>query len=88
MRKILLVFLAFVAMAPFAAAQPQGRNLTVDDYFRIQRVSDPQIGPDGKWIAYTIGTTNLKEEKSESRIWMVPSTGGDPIPMTAVGSSA
>jgi dipeptidyl aminopeptidase/acylaminoacyl peptidase len=88
MRKILLVFLALVAMTPFVAAQPQGRNLTVDDYFRIQRVSDPQIGPDGKWIAYTIGTTNLKEEKSESRIWMVPSTGGDPIPMTAVGSSA
>ena len=88
MRKILLVFLALVAMTPFVAAQPQGRNLTVDDYFRIQRVSDPQIGPDGEWIAHTIGTTNLKEEKSESRIWMVPSTGGTPIPMTAVGSSA
>ncbi len=88
MRKILLVFLALVAMTPFVAAQPQGRNLTVDDYFRVQRISDPQISPDGEWIAYTIGTSYLEEEKSETRIWIVPIAGGDPIPMTELGSSA
>ena len=72
MRKICLAFLVLVAVAPFVAAQSQGRNLSVDDYFRVQRISDPQIRPDGEWIAYTIGTTNLEEEKSEGRIWMVP----------------
>ena len=88
MRTTLLAFLALVAVAPFLAAQPQGRNLTVDGYFRIQRISDPQVSPDGEWIAYTIGTTNLEEEKAETRIWMVPVAGGDPISMTALGSSA
>ncbi len=62
--------------------------MTVDDYFRIQRISDPQVSPDGEWIAYTIGSTNLEEEKAETRIWMVPVAGGDPISMTALGSSA
>ncbi|MEK6687613.1 MAG: DPP IV N-terminal domain-containing protein, partial [Gemmatimonadota bacterium] len=39
-------------------------------------------------VAYVVGTTTLKDEKSESRIWMMPIAGGDPIPMTTKGGSA
>ncbi len=70
------------------AARPAKRNLTVDDLFRIKRVADPQVSPDGKWVAYTVRSTNLKEEKSESQVWMIPAAGGEAIPMTAKGSSA
>jgi len=69
-------------------AQAPARNLTVDDLFRIQGVSDPRVSPDGKWVAYLVETPNLKEEKSETQVWMIPFGGGDPIPMTAKSSPA
>ena len=69
-----------------AAAAP--RPLTIDDYFRIGRVDEPQVSPDGRWVAYTVETSDLAEDEVRSRIWMVPSTGGEPVPMTAAERSA
>ncbi len=54
--KLLLVASTLALLPLVAAAQtpPAKRNLTIDDYFRIKAVSDPQLSPDGKWIAYTV----------------------------------
>ena len=82
-----LLLAALLSATALVAADEEGR-LQLAQYLDFERVSDPQISPDGEWIAYTIATTNLEEEKSETRVWMVPIAGGDPIPMTAVGSSA
>jgi dipeptidyl aminopeptidase/acylaminoacyl peptidase len=76
-------------LAPFVAAQsapptpPAPRAITVDDAFEIRGVGDPQIAEDGKWVAYTVSTASLKEDKTETRIWMTPTGGGDAIAMTA-----
>ncbi len=64
------------------------RNLTIDDYFRIQAVTDPQISPDAKWVAYVVTTHSLKDDKDEDRIWMIPASGGDAIPLTAAQDSS
>jgi dipeptidyl aminopeptidase/acylaminoacyl peptidase len=64
------------------------RNLELDDYFRIQYVEGAQIGPEDKWVAYTVETHQLKDDKNWKRIWMVPTAGGDPIPLTAAGVSS
>jgi dipeptidyl aminopeptidase/acylaminoacyl peptidase len=64
------------------------RVLTVDDYFRIREVGDPQISPDGKWVAYTVKTANLKEDKNRRRIWMVPLRGGTAIALTDENESS
>lgn len=69
-------------------AVPVKRNLQVDDLFRIKTVDSPQVSADGKWVAYTVSTADLKEDKSETRVWMAPADGGDPLPMTAKGSAA
>ena len=84
-----LAWFFLCVMLPLATAAGQTRRpLTVDDMFEIQRVGDPQVSPDGKWVAFTVTTTSLEDEKSETRIWMIPGNGGDPIPMTAEGYSA
>ncbi len=86
---IALCFLA--GLTPLLGRQEQEkklRPLKVDDYFSIQRVGNPQISPDGQWVAYTVGTTDLEKDKSETRLWMIPASGGEAIPMTAKGSSA
>ncbi|MFH1337119.1 MAG: S9 family peptidase [Candidatus Zixiibacteriota bacterium] len=64
------------------------RYLTIDDQFKLKRVSTPQISPEGDWLAYTVSETDLEKDKSETRIWMMPTAGGDPIPMTGKGLSA
>ncbi|MGC1620448.1 MAG: S9 family peptidase, partial [Candidatus Acidiferrum sp.] len=52
---------------------------------RIQAVHDPQLSPDAKWVAYAVDTATLKTDKNETRIWMVPASGGESIPLTADG---
>ncbi len=82
---------AFVLAAlglPSSLFAQSTRVLTVDDLFAIQRVGNPQISPDGKWVAFTVSQTSLEDEKSETRLWMIPAAGGDAIPMTAKGYSA
>ncbi len=94
MKKVLKRFQSLALVLGLACAAAFGqegrntRNLIIDDYFRIHRVSDPQISPDGKWVAFGVSTMDLEEDESESRIWMVPVEGGEAIPMTAKGSSA
>ena len=64
-------------------APPAARPLTLDDYFKIHEVADPQISPDGKWVAYTVTSQDLEKDESETRIWMVSTAGGEPVSMTA-----
>jgi dipeptidyl aminopeptidase/acylaminoacyl peptidase len=64
------------------------RAITIDDYFLIRDVGQPELSPDGQWVAYTVRTKMLKEDKNEQRLWMVSTHGGDPLPMTAEGVSS
>jgi dipeptidyl aminopeptidase/acylaminoacyl peptidase len=85
------VVLASCFLVAFAFAQqspPAPRAITVDDVFQIHDVRDPQISDDGKWVAYAVSSASLKEDKSENRIWMMPASGGDAIPMTAEDASS
>jgi Tol biopolymer transport system component len=86
------VFLGFAMSGPVVAAGGQAaaapRRITIDDFFQIRDVDDPQISPEGKWVAYTVTTHKLKDDTNEDRIWMVPSSGGDAVPMTAEGVSS
>jgi dipeptidyl aminopeptidase/acylaminoacyl peptidase len=82
----LLTIFPFAAPAQQPLTQP--RAITVDDLFQIREVSDPQLSPDAQFVAYTVKTLLLKEDKSEERIWSVPTAGGDAVLMTAEGVSS
>jgi dipeptidyl aminopeptidase/acylaminoacyl peptidase len=77
------------APKPASTAAPSTpRNITIDDYFQIRDVSQPELSPDGQWVAYGVRTRMLKEDKNEQRLWAVSIHGGDPIPLTAEGVSS
>lgn len=86
-----LAFALFSFVLP-AVAQDQTqkalRAITIDDFFQIRDVSQPEISPDGQWIAYAVRTKILKEDKNETRLWMVSTHGGDALPLTAEGMSS
>ncbi len=81
---VLLFSLSTLAQAPPAAP----RLITIDDYFQIRDLSEPELSPDSQWVAYTVRTKMLKDDKNEQRLWMVPTRGGDAIAMTAEGNSS
>jgi dipeptidyl aminopeptidase/acylaminoacyl peptidase len=51
--------------------------MKLDDLTRFRNLSDPQISPDGQWVAYTVGSTDAKEDKSTTHIWMVNIDGSN-----------
>ncbi len=69
--------LLILALANSLAAQTARRPMKLDDLTRFRNVNDPQISPDGQWVAYTVGTTDAKEDKSNSHIWMVNIDGSN-----------
>jgi dipeptidyl aminopeptidase/acylaminoacyl peptidase len=69
--------LLILALANSLAAQTARRPMKLDDLTRFRNVNDPQISPDGQWVAYTVGTTDAKEDKSNSHIWMVGIDGSN-----------
>jgi Tol biopolymer transport system component len=60
-----------VALCAVGVAQTTRHPLRLDDLARFRNVNDPQISPDGEWIAYTVSTIDTKEDKSSTHIWMV-----------------
>jgi dipeptidyl aminopeptidase/acylaminoacyl peptidase len=67
--------LLILALANSLAAQTARRPMKLDDLTRFRNVSDPQISPDGQWVAYVVGTTDANQDKSSSHIWMVNING-------------
>jgi dipeptidyl aminopeptidase/acylaminoacyl peptidase len=81
-----LFFSPSISAAQAAPATP--RPVTVDDYFQVREVDDPQISADGQWVAYTVTTSSLKDDEDKTRIWMVATAGGDAVAMTSEENSS
>jgi dipeptidyl aminopeptidase/acylaminoacyl peptidase len=78
---------ALLACALVANGQtPDRRPVTFKDLISMQRVSDPQISPDGQWITYTVSTPDLDANHAVSNIWVVPTAGGAARQLTRGGS--
>lgn len=66
-----------------SAAPPAARRLmTVDDTTRWRSVGDPRVSPDGRWVAYTVGSVDTAADKRLSQIWMVSWDGHQNIQLT------
>src|SRR2546428_13805291 len=52
-------------------AQPARRPLKLDDLARMREVRDPQCSPDGQAVAYVVSAIDVKEDKSNSHVWMI-----------------
>ena len=84
MRPLLLVAVltlpASLLPAPRLAAQQ--RAITFEDFLGLPVVSDPQLSPDGKWVAYTVMTASLKDNRGTGRIWLANVATGASRQMT------
>jgi len=77
MKKILVLPLLLFALVTFAQ-----RSITPSDIYKIQSVSDPQVSPDGKWVAYVLSIADSVKDKSNADIWMISWDGKESVKLT------
>ncbi len=64
------ILLLIVAIAATLSAQTR-RPFKLDDLARLREVRDPQLSPDGQWVAYVVATIDTKEDKGNTHIWLI-----------------
>jgi dipeptidyl aminopeptidase/acylaminoacyl peptidase len=80
--KILLTLTALIFLFSNSLVAQSKRAMIPEDLFKIKLVEDPQISPDGKWIAFTVSEPILEEDRYNSDIWLISLRGGEPKQLT------
>ncbi|HST36188.1 MAG TPA: S9 family peptidase, partial [Allosphingosinicella sp.] len=87
MRKALLALTIFWTTVPAAtaAAPPTGpeRHFTAADLFSLEAAADPQISPDGRWIAYVRRSGDVMIDRYRPTIWLIDTRTGRQVPLAA-----
>ncbi|HEY6333280.1 MAG TPA: DPP IV N-terminal domain-containing protein, partial [Blastocatellia bacterium] len=76
-----LIFAICFAALGLAQAQTK-RAMTIDDVMALKQVQDAQVSPDGRWVAYVVSAADFKEDAFNPDIWVVSTSGGEPIRLT------
>jgi dipeptidyl aminopeptidase/acylaminoacyl peptidase len=74
MRRIALAVCLIASLTPAAPGQDR-RPMKVDDLFRFQRLSDPEISPDGQTVVYAQTAVDLPGNRSTSHLWLAATDG-------------
>lgn len=77
-----ILFVLFISAFVFAANAYSQTTFTFDEMMKIRRVGDPQISPDGRTVAFTVGDVNVPQNKTLTQIYTVPVGGGTPRQIT------
>jgi len=65
-----------------AAQTPPARTIQLDDFTKISSVSDPQISPDGKSIAFVLSRINLDQDRADRDLLIIDIASGAPRALT------
>jgi dipeptidyl aminopeptidase/acylaminoacyl peptidase len=79
MRLLLCALLASVAWA-------QKQPFDVATLLKLSRISEPQLSPDGRQVAFTVQSIDLDKNTKPKNIYIVPVNGGTPRQLTQAGS--
>src|SRR5262249_62242132 len=82
-QRLFRTLLLILVSTTILLAQPARRPLKLDDLARLREVRDPQISPDGQSVAYVVSTLDVKEDKTNSHIWMIGYDGKSERQMTS-----
>ncbi len=81
MRRILLLLVFSIPLLVFAQSTAK-RKLKPSDIYRLQTLGDPQVSPEGNWIAYTLTSIDSALNKRNTDIWMISWDGKQSVQLT------
>jgi dipeptidyl aminopeptidase/acylaminoacyl peptidase len=67
--RIPVSLLACLLLSP-SLLSAQKHAIAFEDFIALPSVSDPQLSPDGKWVAYTVTTPSLQDNRGIARVWV------------------
>jgi dipeptidyl aminopeptidase/acylaminoacyl peptidase len=79
-----------LALSAFASAQAQAppARFSVQELLKLQRVADPQLSPDGRWVAYQITVPDVAANRNRTQLFVVAVAGGEPRQLTSGNASS
>lgn len=79
-----LLFCLYISVnnGPGLNAQESRKLIGIGDLHRLRTISEPEVSPDGKWVVYTVRTTDPKEDTRNSDIWMTSMDGTNTLQLT------
>jgi dipeptidyl aminopeptidase/acylaminoacyl peptidase len=61
--------------APAASTKP----FTADDLIRLKRISDPQVSPDGRHVAFVLRETDIDANRGRTDLWLLDLAERNPV---------
>ncbi len=77
----------FLLLSVSALAVAQKRPFDADAMLQLKRLSDPQISPDGRTVAFSVQSVDVAANRKPVQIWTVPLEGGAPRQITQDGNN-
>ncbi len=78
-----VIALVVVLLSTFAVAAAQSkRPMTFEDVLAVKNLSDTQVSPDGRWVAYVLTQADMKEDAADADLWLASTSGGEPVRLT------
>ena len=78
MPRLAVVALVALPVLPATAGAQAAPPWAAADYYRLTFVSDPELSPDGRRVAFTVTTVVEEKDRRHSEIWMVATDGSAP----------
>jgi dipeptidyl aminopeptidase/acylaminoacyl peptidase len=88
MKKALRTLSVLFAALVFASAAVAQSAFTFEDLNAVKRVGDPQLSPDGKTVAFTIGSVDLDQNRTITHIYTIAPDGSGMKQLTEGSASA
>src|SRR5207249_4255943 len=74
-------------LAAAALAIAQKRPFDADALMELKRLSDPQVSPNGRQVAFTVQSVDVAANRKPKQIWVVATDGGAPRQITQDGNN-
>jgi len=81
MKKYLLPAILF-CLPGILLAQNAKKTLKPADFLKLQSLSDAQVSPDDKWVAYDLSQVDTAKDQRVSHLWMQSLSGTESIELT------
>lgn len=86
MRHLLITLSLAGLLCSTARAETVARSFDITVANELQRLVEPEISPDGRWVVYGLRVADLAKDKYQTDLWLAPTAaGGAPRRLTFGG---